>query len=125
MLMFYVLHDKVNEYAHIWYEGSIIQLLYPEANPKSQRISDLLKSLGKMESVETFFEAHIQWIKENICSDSAVVLDSTGMPNSIHFPLTAISNHNGKISIEVRMTTTVQKGFRISSVVSADTGHCE
>lgn len=41
--------------------------------------------------------------------DPAILIDSTGMPNSIHFPLTAISNHNGKISKEVRMTTVIQR----------------
>lgn len=32
-------------------------------------------------------------------------------PNNIHFPLTAVSNYNGNISREVRMTTIVQRDF--------------
>jgi len=109
MIQYYVLHDKANDHAHIWYEGSIAKYLYPKANLVSQRISDFLKSIGKREVVEKYFESHIAWIKEAICNDPAILLDSTGMPNNIHFPLTAISNHNGKISRETRMTTVVQR----------------
>jgi len=38
-----------------------------------------------------------------------VLIDSSGLPNSIHFPLTAISNHNGEISNEVRLIYVVQQ----------------
>lgn len=109
MVQYYILQDRANDHASIWYDGSIAQLLYPKANLTSQRISDFLKSVGRREVVEQFFEAHIKWVKENICNDPAILIDSTGMPNSIHFPLTAISNHNGKISREARMTTVVQR----------------
>lgn len=109
MIQYYILQDKANGHAGIWYDGSIAQLLYPKANLTSQRISDFMKSIGKRETVEQFFEAHIKWVKENVCSDPAVLIDSTGMPDNIHFPLTAISSHNGKISRETRMTTVVQR----------------
>ena len=109
MIQYYILRDKANDHASIWYDGSIAQMLFPNANLTSQRISDFLKSVGKRETVESFFEAHIKWVKEHISSDNAILIDSTGMPNSIHFPLTAISNHNGKISREARMTTVVQR----------------
>ena len=61
--------------------------------------SDFLKSIGKRENVEQFFEAHIKWIKENVCDDPAILIDGTGMPNNIHFPLTAIS-HNKSVFIK-------------------------
>ena len=109
MVQYYILRDKANDHAGIWYDGSIAQLLFPKANMASQRISDFLKSIGRRDSVERFFEAHIKWIMENVCSDPAILIDSTGMPNSIHFPLTAISSHNGKISREARMTTIIQR----------------
>lgn len=109
MIQYYILQDKANDHASIWYDGSVAQLLYPKANLSSQRISDFLKSIGRRETVEQFFESHINWIKENVCSDPAILIDSTGMPNNIHFPLTAISSHNGKISRETRMTTVIQR----------------
>ena len=121
MIQYYMLRDKANDHAGIWYEGSFARMLFPKANLTSQRISDFLQSIGKRENVERFFEAHIRWVQEFVSRDTAVLIDSTGMPNSIHFPLTAISNHNGKISREARMTTVVQRDsgyplmFRITS----------
>lgn len=109
MIQYYMLRDKANDHAGIWYEGSFARMLFPKANLTSQRISDFLQSIGKRENVERFFEAHIRWVQECVSRDTAVLIDSTGMPNSIHFPLTAISNHNGKISREARMTTVVQR----------------
>ena len=40
---------------------------------------------------------------------SNVLIDSTGLPNSIRFPLTAVSNHNGEISNEVRLIYVAQQ----------------
>jgi len=117
MVQYYILQDRANDHAGIWYDGSVAQLLFPGANLASQRISDFLKSIGRRDSVEQFFEAQ-KWIRENVCSDPAILIDSTGMPNSIHFPLTAISNHNGRISREARMTTIIQRdtGYPLTSV---------
>lgn len=109
MIHYYTLCNEANDHAKIWYEGSFSNILYPNANLTSQRISDFLASLGKEENLSGFFDAHLKWVKENACSDPAVLIDSTGLPNSIHFPLTAISSHNGKISREVRMTTILQR----------------
>lgn len=108
MVQYYLLCNSANSHAKIWYEGSYASVLYPRANLISQRITDFLESLGKPETVSVFFDAHIAWIK-SICDDPAVLMDSTGLPNNIHFPLTAISNHNGKVSREVRMTVLVQR----------------
>ncbi len=109
MILYYVLQDKANRHAQKWYEGNYVRIIYPKANLTSQRISDFLFSIGSMEKLFKYFEAHIDWVKTHICSDPAILVDSTGLPNSIHFPLAGISNHNGKISREVRMTTMVQR----------------
>lgn len=44
-----------------------------------------------------------------VSGDEAVLIDSSGLPNSVHFPLTAVSNHNGKINRELRIIAVVQK----------------
>lgn len=108
MVQYYLLCNSANDHAKIWYEGSFASILYPKANLTSQRITDFLESLGRPESTSAYFDAHVAWVR-SICDDPAVLMDSTGLPNSIHFPLTAVSNHNGKISREVRMTTLVQR----------------
>jgi hypothetical protein len=36
-----------------------------------------------------------------------VLIDSTGMPNDIHFPLTAINTHNGVTNNETKLLLVV------------------
>ncbi len=109
LLAYYVLQDKANCHAKTWYEGNFVRMLYPQANLVSQRITTFLESIGQYERVLRFFDAHVGWVNENISDDPAVLIDSTGLPNSIHFPLAGISNHNGKVSREVRMVTMLQR----------------
>lgn len=109
MIAYYVINNTANKYASTWYEGSFESILYPKANLTSQRICDFLKSIGNAENVLKYFENHMSWIKENISDDKAIIIDSTGLPSSIHMPLTAISTHNGKVSNEARMITTLQR----------------
>ena len=109
LLAYYVLQDKANCHAQTWYEGNFVRMLYPQANLVSQRITTFLESIGRYDRVLRFFDAHVGWVNQNISSDPAVLIDSTGLPNSIHFPLAGISNHNGKVSREVRMVTMLQR----------------
>ena len=64
MIEYYTLNDKANDHALTWYEGSYASILYPNANLTSQRISDFLASIGKMENLSAFFDAHIAWVKK-------------------------------------------------------------
>ena len=41
--------------------------------------------------------------------DDGILIDSSGLPNSIRFPLTAVNNHNGVISEEIRLIYVVQQ----------------
>ena len=109
MIQFYILSEATNSHAGTWYEGSFASLLYPDANLTSQRISDFLESIGNMNEVNSFFDAHIAWVKKYVCNDNAIIVDSTGLPNQISTPMTAISNHNGKVSNEIRMTVSLQR----------------
>ena len=86
MVAYYVISNAANCHANTWYEGSFESILYPKANLTSQRISDFMRSIGKSENVLKFIENHMKWIKENNSSDKAIIIDSTGLPNSIHMP---------------------------------------
>ena len=109
MAEYYILSDKANSHANTWYDGSFANVLYPEADIHSQRISRLLDELGREEIRRSYFKAHIKWLKEYVCDDPAIIIDSTGLPNSIKMNMTQISNHNGKISNEARMVTAIQR----------------
>lgn len=109
MAEYYILSNKANSHANTWYDGSFANVLYPEANIHSQRIGKLLDELGKEEVRRSYFEAHIKWLKEYVCDDPAIIIDSTGVPNSIKMNMTQIRNHNGKVSNEARMVTAIQR----------------
>ena len=109
MLMYYIVSSAANCHAQTWYEGSLARILYPNANMKSQRISDLLASIGEESRQRNYFKAHIDWVKEMISNDPAIIVDSTGLPNDIDTYLKNFSNHNGKISRECRMSVALQR----------------
>jgi hypothetical protein len=109
MLMFYILSQSANCYAQDWYDGSYARILFPKANLESQRISDILSAIGDEWSYREFFKEYLPLVANAGKDGEDVLIDSTGLPNSIHFPLTAVSNHNGEISNEVRLIYVVQK----------------
>jgi hypothetical protein len=111
MLSYYVLCSMANCHAADWYEGNYARILYPKANLTSQKISDFLSAIGDEYSYREFFKAYLEFLFHNVndIADSGILIDSTGLPNDIHFPLTAISNHNGTISNEVRLIYVTQQ----------------
>jgi hypothetical protein len=109
MLSYYVLCSMANRYAQDWWEGSYARILYPKANLSSQRISDFLAVVGDEYSQRKFFCEYFNFLDKSGNNSENLLIDSTGLPNSIHFPLTAINNHNGKISNEIRLIYIVQQ----------------
>ena len=112
LIQYYILCNMANCRAETWYEGSYARMLYPKANLASQRISDMLASLGDEWTYREFFKAYLSLLARKKDGEN-ILIDSTGLPNSIHFPLTAVSNHNGKISNEVRLIYVVQQGTNL------------
>lgn len=111
MILFYILTDYANVHASDWYNGNYAKILYPKANLSSQRISDFLCSIGDEYSFREFFSVYLkQYAKsENNPSDPNLLIDSTGLPNSNHLPITAVSNHNGTVEEEIRLIYVTQK----------------
>jgi hypothetical protein len=97
-----------NYNASEWFSGSYASIIYPKANLESQRISDLLSSIGRESSYRAFFCEYSKLLAHRDEGED-VLIDSTGLPNNIHFPLTAVSNHNGQLSNEVRLIYVVQR----------------
>ena len=108
MVHYYVLCNLANCHAADWWEGNYARVLYPDANLSSQRISDMLGLIGDESSYRDFFKEYTK-ILAGRDEGTDILIDSTGLPNSIHFPLTAISNHNGKISNEMRLIYVLQQ----------------
>ena len=111
MVFFYILCSAANCHANDWWEGSYVRILFTKANLTSQRISNLLAAIGDESSLRGFFREYLSHVTGDRKSmeNGNILIDSTGLPNGIHFPLTAISNHNGEISNEVRLIYVVQQ----------------
>ena len=58
LLLFYVLCNTANYNAAEWLNGNYARVLYPKANLESQRISDLLSSIGEESSCRAFFREY-------------------------------------------------------------------
>lgn len=112
LLLYYILESRSNSHALDWYEGSYARILYPRALMESQRISDMLASIGREECCRRFFSAYVAWLKGGTAASSkgAILIDSTGLPNDMRLPVTAVSTHNGETSREVRLIYVVQRG---------------
>ena len=119
LLSYYILSPHANRHAFDWWDLTYAKQLFPKAQIKSQRISEALADIGSEEAKQSFFKEYFHYLAkdETCCTDSksdeyftdGILIDSTGLPNAIHFPLTAVNNHNGKISEEVRLIYVVQQ----------------
>ena len=121
LLSFYVLSPIANYHANDWYELSYAKVLYPNAVLSSQRISETLSKIGMEESKRLFFLSYYPFIRRMQMKDTkgdfglgkeiddAILLDSCGLPNDAQLHITGLNNHNGNISLEVRLIYVVQQ----------------
>ncbi|MDR2203551.1 MAG: hypothetical protein LBE76_04525 [Nitrososphaerota archaeon] len=109
MIAYYTLCSMANCHANDWYEGNYARILYPKANLTSQRINNFLTAIGTEQTQRNFFTKYIKLLEQKAIDTSSILIDSTGLPNNIHFPLTAIRNYNGETQNEVRLIYVVQQ----------------
>lgn len=107
MLFYRVLNGGASRYAQTYWEGSYTRLLFPQASVESQRVSEFYKRVGDESYHREFFKAYIAHIRPEV--GSGVLVDSTGLPNDIRIPVTAVNNHNGVISNEARLILVVDR----------------
>ncbi|MDR1084411.1 MAG: transposase [Deltaproteobacteria bacterium] len=90
-----------------WYCRSYAKIIYPNACLKSQKISLFLPVLGQEYIVRNFFRMYLDYMMRNDRvsrqMSCPVLIDSTGLPNDIKIDETAVNNHNGIISHEIRL----------------------
>lgn len=117
LLAYYILSPLANSHAEDWWELTYAKFLYPRAQMASQRISEALADIGSEDAKRSFFQEYYRFLekKEGHAADdpdgiaNGILIDSSGLPNAIHFPLTAVSNHNGVTSEEVRLIYVIQQ----------------
>ena len=113
LISFKLLNDGANFYAERWRDGNYAKYLYPNARLQSQRISEFMERLGEEKVKREFFDKYIPYLKTIPGISCNILLDSTGLPNDIHFDYAAISNHNGTINRETRLIYVVERNTGI------------
>ena len=111
-LVFYkTLLGGANRYAKNWWDGSYGRILFPNARLASQRISEAYKLFGDERLQRRFFRKYLAYIspKSKSKSRNGLLIDSTGLPNDISIPLTAIKNHNGTVSNEAKLILVLER----------------
>jgi hypothetical protein len=108
VLFYRILESGADYYAEDWWEGSYARILYPRARLKSQRISEFLCKLGEEGVVRSFFKKYIPSL---VSSDgcTGILIDSSALPNDIHFPLTAAHTEAGETNRETRLILVVDR----------------
>jgi len=109
LIAFKLLDSNANCYAKRWLSGSYAQYLYPKASLATPRISEFMERLGREETKRAFFDAYTPYLKGIPEVSENVLIDSTGLPNDIHFEYTQVNNHNGVISREARLIYVVER----------------
>jgi len=105
LCFFKLLESAAMQHAETWFDGNYAKIIFPNLDLSTQRISGLLKSMGNERFLRNFFYQYLQ----KVYSKNGVVIDSTGLPNDISFPLTALGHHGGKIENETRLLMVVDK----------------
>jgi transposase len=93
------------QHAQTWLDGNYAKIIFPDVDLSTQRVSDLLKLMGDEQLLREFFHRFL----EKVYSKDGVIIDSTGLPNDISFPLTALGHHGGSVENETRLLMVVDK----------------
>jgi hypothetical protein len=110
-------NNDVYYHAEEWYRKSYANKIYPKACLELPKISEIHMILGQEENYRKFFDSYLNLIvKKDIFNDNkpiAILINSTGIPNSINSYLTAINNHNNKVSNQIRIIYLVDKNSKL------------
>ena len=106
LVCYKLLNTSAMRHAQTWARGNYASLLYKNSGMSSQQISAFLKKLGKEKTWRDFFKSYIPKIA---VGKTGIVIDSTGLPNEINFPLSAWGFHGGETERETRLVMVIER----------------
>jgi transposase len=106
LVCYRIIRDSAMRYATNWFEGNYARILFKKADISSQRISDFLKILGDEGLQRDFFSAYLSLLANK---SVGTLIDSTGLPNEIDFPLNAWGHHDNSTESETRLLYVVDR----------------
>jgi transposase len=93
-------------YLQTWYEGNIARFLLKNLDVSSQRITDFLVSIGDESIQREFFRNYIMTFTK---PQEGVIIDTTALPNQIHFPFNVWGYHDEVIDKQIRFLLIIDK----------------
>ena len=99
-------HPAAMNYAHIWFQGSFSRLLFKNIDLSSQRISEFLEDIGNEKLQREYFEKHISFVSQ---SKEGIIIDTTAMPNQIHFPFNEWGYNDGGIDKQIKLLFVIDR----------------
>lgn len=106
LISYRLCYPSAMTYAQTWYEGNIANQLFKDTDLSSQRISEFLEMIGNEQLQRTFFK---KYIASFIKAKEGVIIDTTALPNQIHFPFNAWGYNDGSIDKQIRFLFVVDK----------------
>ena len=105
LCFFKLLESAAMQHAETWINGNYAKILFPNVDLSTQRISDLLKIIGDEKLLRKFFKLYLG----KIYSQNGVIIDSTGLPNDISFPLSKFGRYGECIEKQTRLLMVVDR----------------
>ncbi|MDP2766961.1 MAG: transposase [Candidatus Methanoperedens sp.] len=106
MIYYRLCHPSAMQYAQIWFQGSFSKLLFKDIDLSSQRISEFLEDIGNEKLQREYFENHISFVSQ---SKEGIIIDTTAMPNQIHFPFNEWGYNDGAIDKQIKLLFVIDR----------------
>ena len=106
LLSYRLCHTGAMMYASTWYEGNYAKFQHPNAQLKSQRISDFLKIIGDESLQRRFFH---EYLSQFCNTKKGIIIGGTSLPNQINVPITDWGRSGEEIDKQIRFLLVVDK----------------
>lgn len=107
LICYRLCHPSAMKYAKTWYQGNVARLIFKDIDLSSQRISEFLRAIGDEHLQREFFKNHISLLTG---SKEGIIIDTTAMPNQIHFPFNAWGYHDSEIDKQIKLLFVIDRG---------------
>ncbi len=107
--MYYILSGMDNSSAASWWEGSYARILYPDADLSEEMLNDILEGIGNEINSFRFFVKYVMNSVRRKDYRRAVMMESSGLPDSRRFHLSAVKKSDESLSGRGRMIYAVSE----------------
>ena len=93
-----------------WLNGNVLQVLHKDTNLISQRISDILNTLGREDVQRKFFKEYLQIVGT---VKKSVIIDATCMPTEINHQFNSWGKSDGGLKSQFKLLCVVDQNTKL------------